>query len=405
MQADSAEPAPKPMVLLVEPFCGGSHGELIGLLNEELGKLGPTHMITMPAKKWHWRLRTAALHLSNQIPRMYDQGSKTPQQVTLFASSMLNLAELIALRRDLAPCHKVLYFHENQLIYPVRPQVQDERDFQFGWNQIMSALVADCILFNSKHNMESFLGSLDTFMNKMPDFKTKGLEKDLRPKCSVVYFPVMVPRQYLRQRSAQNDEQPSITNEGLDSVTNPLHIVWAHRWEHDKDPNTFFEAVFKLEEAGVPFILSVLGESFSEKPEIFDETKKRLSHRIQNWGFQTTKDEYYQVLNSADVAVSTAIHEFFGVAMVEAVACGCYPLAPNRLSYPELFPAECLYNTPPQLFKRLRHLCRHPNLARTLNAKVATDLNYLHDKFTWTALFPNFSSTIYPNENDGDSLQ
>lgn len=54
----------------------------------------------------------------------------------LFASSVLNLAELTALRPDLAGLHKVIYFHENQLQYPVRKQ--QERDFQYGYNQIMS---------------------------------------------------------------------------------------------------------------------------------------------------------------------------------------------------------------------------------------------------------------------------
>ena len=55
---------------------------------------------------------------------------------TLFASSVLNLCELVALRPDLASLHKVLYCHENQLVYPVRKQ--QERDFQFGYNQILS---------------------------------------------------------------------------------------------------------------------------------------------------------------------------------------------------------------------------------------------------------------------------
>jgi hypothetical protein len=65
----------------------------------------------------------------------------------LFASSVLNLAELVALRPDLANLEKVIYFHENQLIYPVQKQStrnkiqvenKEQRDFQYGYNQILT---------------------------------------------------------------------------------------------------------------------------------------------------------------------------------------------------------------------------------------------------------------------------
>ena len=50
--------------------------------------------------------------------------------------------------------------------------------------------------------------------------------------------------------------------------------------------------------------------------------------------------EYAALLWAADLVVSTAIHEFFGVAVVEAIYCGCRPVLPWRLSYPELIPGR-----------------------------------------------------------------
>ncbi|TRZ01370.1 hypothetical protein DNTS_018418 [Danionella cerebrum] len=178
-EVDSYSTHPVSMsVLLLEAFYGGSHKQLVDLLQEnDNGCVS----FTLPAKKWHWRARTSALYFMQAIPA-------SNSYRTLFTSSVLNLAELIALRPDLAPLKKVLYFHENQLIYPVRKS--QERDFQYGYNQILSCLVADVVAFNSSFNMESFLSSISSFVKTMPDHRPKDLEQLIRPKCCVLYFPI-----------------------------------------------------------------------------------------------------------------------------------------------------------------------------------------------------------------------
>ena len=54
----------RPTVLFIEPLYGGSHKQLIDLLVDEL----PGDLFTLPASKWHWRMRTSALHFSLTVP-------------------------------------------------------------------------------------------------------------------------------------------------------------------------------------------------------------------------------------------------------------------------------------------------------------------------------------------------
>ncbi|XP_076048623.1 uncharacterized protein LOC143029683 isoform X2 [Oratosquilla oratoria] len=346
-------------ILVIEPFFGGSHKQLIETISkdEDLWSSQDFAIFTLPSKKWHWRARTSALFFNQKIPT-------THNFKTLFASSTLNLCELVALRPDLGQLRKIMYFHENQLVYPVRKN--KERDFQYGYNQILSCLVADTVIFNSQYNMESFLRELPRHLKLQPDCrpKSESIVSQIREKSQVIYFPVNI----VHKTRAPKD------------ALEPLHIIWPHRWEHDKDPDTFFQVLYQLAESGCNFRLTVLGESYSDNPPIFTEARQKLNNFILHWGFAPNKEKYWELLHTGDVVVSTAHHEFFGVAMLEAVGAGCFPLCPNRLVYPEFFPQECVYNTTTQLQKSLTQWCHRPQLVRS--KKVNLDLN----AFSWNTL-------------------
>uniref|UniRef100_A0A8C6UNK4 tRNA-queuosine alpha-mannosyltransferase n=1 Tax=Neogobius melanostomus TaxID=47308 RepID=A0A8C6UNK4_9GOBI len=322
---------------------------------------------TLPPKKWHWRARTSALVYSQTLPRVH-------QYRVLFCSSVLNLAELVALRPDLARLKKVLYFHENQLLYP--RQKEQHRDFQYGYNQVLSCLVADQVVFNSLFNLNSFLDSMKSFLKQIPDSRPQDLQDlqtSIRNKSRVLYFPL---------------ELPDVSRSERSEPVRPLHLVWPHRWEHDKDPELLFLTLRRLKERGLDFRVSVLGERFSQVPEVFAEAQELLKDHILHWGFVQSKDDFYRVLSQSDLVLSTAKHEFYGVSMLEAVHCGCFPLVPDALVYPEIFPAQYRYRTPEQLCKRLSRFCRKPQLVR--QHSVQMDLQ----RFSWTSLRPQFMELL-----------
>ena len=120
-------------------------------------------------------------------------------------------------------------------------------------------------------------------------------------------------------------------------------IVWNHRWEHDKNPEFFFETLFALDEEDIAFKVIVLGQSFERQPSIFNIARQRLAHRLLYFGYAEDIDKYYELLGQGTMVISTSVHEFYGMSIIEAVRAGCRPLLPNRLSYPELFPEKYLY--------------------------------------------------------------
>ena len=83
---------------------------------------------------------------------------------------------------------------------------------------------------------------------------------------------------------------------------------------------------------------TILGERFEKTPPALKEFERRFGDRIDHVGFEPDRSRYWQRLAESDWVLSTAKHEFFGIAVVEAMLAGCLPWLPNRLSYPELLP-------------------------------------------------------------------
>jgi glycosyltransferase involved in cell wall biosynthesis len=148
--------------------------------------------------------------------------------------------------------------------------------------------------------------------------------------------------------------------------------------------------LYALAEERRPFRVALAGESFRVQPAEFEEARGRLGARLVHYGYAGAEEEYARLLWAADVVLSTAIHEFFGVSVVEAVYCGCLPVLPARLSYPELLPSEhhprCLYTGGDDLLGKLRAALADPAAPAALRAHVA--------RFDWAQMAPQYDRLI-----------
>ena len=168
-------------------------------------------------------------------------------------------------------------------------------------------------------------------------------------------------------------------------------VVWPHRWDHDKRPEALLRVLVALAGADVPFRVAFAGANTREDPQEFDAAFAALGDRVVHVGHLPRAD-YEALLLRGDVVVSTAAHEFFGVATVEAMAAGLVPLLPDRLAYPELVPERfhdaVLYRH--SLFDRLRAVLEDLPAAR----HRVEGLRESTRRFSWEAVAPLYDAEL-----------
>jgi len=297
-------------------------------------------ILAMQGYFWKWRMQGGAMELAEQAKALLATGEHPD---LILATSMVNLPAFLALTRPaLTSTPVVLYMHENQLTYPPPPGTK--RDLTYGMIQHLSMLTADRICFNSAYHMAGWFDELPRLLKHFPDYTHLETVEATRSKSMVLPVGCDLMR-YDKYRGTQGNDGP------------PL-ILWNQRWEYDKDPETMLRALYALADEGVDFRVALAGENFRVRPTEFAAARDRLGDRLVHFGYAETAADYARLLWSADVVLSTASHEFFGVGIVEAIYCGCVPVLPNRLSYPELLPAQFhdryLYDNFEGLLERLR---------------------------------------------------
>lgn len=311
----------RPAILLLCAYDTASHKHW----REQLIQALPQYqwsVLTLPPRYFRWRIRGNPISWLNAPELKQDWD-------LLIVTSMVDLACIRGVYPKLATIPAILYMHENQFAYPQSASQHNSLDPAMV--NLYAALSADKILFNSQFNQSSFMHGVADFLNKMPDQVPKNLIQHLLKKSAVL--PVAVNDNLFRSPRQVNLQRP--------------HILWNHRWEYDKGPQGLLLFLRQLQASGNAFSLSVVGEQFRHQPQAFRQIQVEFKLQLIHFGYLHDRHQYRQLLGQADIVLSTAIHDFQGLAMLEAMASGCIPLAPRRLAYPEYIPDHCLYPSIP----------------------------------------------------------
>ncbi|WP_084645034.1 tRNA-queuosine alpha-mannosyltransferase domain-containing protein [Oceanobacter kriegii] len=319
----------KPRILLLSAYRSDSHAYWADWLTTHLD--ADWRVLELPGRYFRWRIRGNPLSWMSQLDELLAEW--TPDHV--LATSMVDVATLKGLVPGLAGIPVSCYFHENQFAYPVGEGQHASIDPQMV--QLYAALAADEVLFNSEFNRQSFLDGVSALLKKLPDCVPEGVVEDIDYKSRWLPVPVSMPEPELEDQLDVAVEDWRATKD----FSGPL-ILWNHRWEYDKAPERFLAMLKALKQRGVDFRLALLGARPEKTPPALLAIREHFADQVLVDG-KVSRQDYWLWLKRADVVVSTAIHEFQGIAMLEASAMGCFPLVPDDLCYREQYPDVCRY--------------------------------------------------------------
>lgn len=353
-------------VLLLEPWYRGSHRQWAD--GWRAASRHRIHIVGSPETAWRRGLTTNPERFAAAI-----DAAAHPIDCVV-ASTPIDLMTTLGLaRRKLRDVPVVLYAHETQAVYPAGPKGGRAKGaLRADWRSLLGA---DRVLVASRFHRDALVEHLPA---ATADEQLAACDSAPSVAAGIEVVPIGLN---LPSRRPPDSDLPG-----------PVRVLWNHRWAHDKAPERFVHAISVLAGEGHPFELLALGEIERSGRPAFDRLRSVLGDRIRVDG-NVDRVQYLAALGIADVVVSTARHEFFGIAAAEAIAAGARPALPDRLSYPELIPpelrTELLWRG--DLQDALRPLL---SLDRSVLHRHRDDLRGWLDRFSWSRIAPRYDAVV-----------
>ena len=425
-------------VLLVEGWMAGSHEAWAeGWRSRSRHRID---LVTQPGTHWQHRMTAGSVPLASAVA---DHVSAHGSPDVLVVTDMVDLASLLGLVGSmsggaLSRVPSVLYLHENQLTQPPSPNgVGGGRGRHLGWTNWRSMVAADAVWSNSQWQLTSLFESLGDMLGEAPDSAGQlPLVPRVRERCSVQpvgcdLADLLASRPNsgasdgggggpdgpagecaamragevsdegaytgVARGVGQGDVPGDVAGDGGGEIeviddgreVRPPLVLWNHRWSHDKGLSAAVTSMKTLAAEGLDFEVAVVGADDHHDPGRAQAVLAPLAERIVHTGWME-RDDYRDLLTTADVVVAAPLQENFGISVVEAVAAGCIPVVPDALSYPETIDEPSLRYPEGRLTTHLRSVLMDPEQFRPAAQRCRSRLV----RFDWQTVAAAYDSAV-----------
>lgn len=367
------------LIYIVDPYYNASHRMWAqGIKSNSKFEV---EIFSMSPNYWTWRMQGSAYTMSKRV------SSSNVRPDLIMVTDMIDLPLLKNLLPKNWNVPYVLYMHENQLTYPLSQYTQDKyQDLSYGYMNYKSCLVADYILFNSEYHSNTFLKACQILLHKMPDNKNLETIDLIKRKSQVI--PIGLNLDQIEKVVKQTGN--TTVNKRIPS------LLFNHRWEYDKRPEVFINLIDSLLENKLEFKINITSKL---SPSDAEKLKSKYGKYLNHIGNITSYESYLKLVSQSNILPVTSIHDFFGISVLEAIHCGCYPILPSDLCYQEHFISyneEYFYKDDTDLFKKTTEIIQ---LFSGINESCKS--NFKLKNFDWNDII-KFYDMFFSNCFDDD---